>query len=54
MCLTSDVFMDSVNRDISVGLIIRSARNATMRQFVLITPQSMNNVPIGQDIKIHR
>jgi hypothetical protein len=46
--------MDSVNRDVSVGLIISAARNAIMRQFVLITPQSMNNVPIGVDIKVHK
>jgi len=47
--------MDSVNRDVSVGLIIQAARNALMRQFVLITPQSMNNVSLGgKDIKVHK
>lgn len=49
-----DVFMDQVNRDISMRMMIEAARSSTQRQFVLITPQSMNNVQIRDDVKIHK
>lgn len=38
-----DVFMDSVNRDVSMDMIIMAARRAVGRQYILITPQAMNN-----------
>jgi chromosome segregation ATPase len=38
-----DVFMDSVNRDVSMKMIIEAAGRATGRQYILITPQAMNN-----------
>ncbi|KAJ6256574.1 hypothetical protein Dda_8438 [Drechslerella dactyloides] len=34
-----DVFMDAVNRGVSMGLIIKAARNSIGKQFILITPQ---------------
>ena len=46
--------MDNVNRDVSVKMLIQAARRAVSRQFVLITPQSMANVPLGTDVKIHK
>ena len=46
--------MDNVNRDVSVKMLIEAARQAVSRQFVLITPQSMANVPIDSDVKIHK
>ncbi|KIW02792.1 uncharacterized protein PV09_05853 [Verruconis gallopava] len=49
-----DVFMDQVNRDVSMGMMITAARRAVSRQFILITPQSMNNVKLGDDVKIHK
>lgn len=49
-----DVFMDNVNRARSMGLMIQAARRAVGRQFILITPQSMNNVEMGDDVKIHK
>ncbi|MCJ1398655.1 Structural maintenance of chromosomes protein 6 [Xylographa trunciseda] len=49
-----DVFMDSVNRDISMGLLIAAARGAMGRQFIFITPQGMNNADSHTDIKIIR
>ncbi|MCJ1390845.1 Structural maintenance of chromosomes protein 6 [Xylographa bjoerkii] len=49
-----DVFMDSVNRDISMGLLIAAARGAMGRQFIFITPQGMNNADSQTDIKIIR
>ncbi|KAI9654994.1 MAG: Structural maintenance of chromosomes protein 6 [Trizodia sp. TS-e1964] len=47
-----DVFMDNVNRDVSLKMIITAARRSVGRQYVFITPQSMNNVDVGGDVKI--
>ena len=49
-----DVFMDQVNRDVSMKMMIAAARRSASRQFVLITPQSMNNITLGTDVKIHK
>ena len=48
-----DVFMDSVNRDLAMRMMIESARGAIGRQFVLITPQAMGGVDYGPDVRIH-
>ena len=48
-----DVFMDSVNRDISMEMMIRFARASVGKQFILITPQSMSKVDLTDpDIKV--
>lgn len=49
-----DVFMDSVNRDISMDMIITAARRAVGRQYILITPQAMNNKSVKsmQDVTV--
>ncbi|KZF18881.1 DNA repair protein Rad18 [Xylona heveae TC161] len=47
-----DVFMDNVNRDVSMGMMIAAARRSVSRQFILITPQSMSNVNLAADVKI--
>ncbi|MCJ1311024.1 Structural maintenance of chromosomes protein 6 [Agyrium rufum] len=49
-----DVFMDSVNRDISMKLMIAAAQNSVGRQFLLITPQSMNSINSDNNVKIIR
>lgn len=51
-----DVFMDNVNREIAMKLIIGAARRAVGRQYILITPQSMNSKHVGNadDVKIIR
>ncbi|KAF2641623.1 structural maintenance of chromosomes protein 6 [Massarina eburnea CBS 473.64] len=50
-----DVFMDAANRDVSTTMIIKAARRAIGRQYILITPQSMNNSQIFMDdVKIIR
>ncbi|KAI8049825.1 P-loop containing nucleoside triphosphate hydrolase protein [Syncephalis plumigaleata] len=47
-----DVFMDAVNRSISTRMIIESARLAQQTQFILITPQSMDNIQLGPDVRV--
>ncbi|KAI5776837.1 P-loop containing nucleoside triphosphate hydrolase protein [Geopyxis carbonaria] len=37
-----DVYMDSVNRSISVDMMIKTAERSIGRQFIMITPQNMN------------
>ncbi|KAH3959623.1 hypothetical protein HBH98_194150 [Parastagonospora nodorum] len=49
-----DVFMDSVNRERSMKMIIQAARRSIGRQFIFITPQAMNNVDHTSDVKIIR
>ena len=49
-----DVFMDSVNRDISMGMMIKAARRSVGRQYILITPQAMSGVTTAMDVKIHK
>ncbi|KAH7085497.1 dna repair protein-like protein rad18 [Paraphoma chrysanthemicola] len=49
-----DVFMDSVNRERSMKMIIQAARRSIGRQFIFITPQAMNNVDHASDVKIIR
>lgn len=44
--------MDNVNRDIVMSMMIGAARRAVGRQYILITPQAMNNVRSGGDVKI--
>lgn len=48
----SDVFMDSVNRERSMHMIIQAARRSIGRQFIFITPQSMSSVSQTSDVKI--
>ncbi|KAF2869097.1 structural maintenance of chromosomes protein 6, partial [Massariosphaeria phaeospora] len=49
-----DVFMDSVNRDRAMNMIINAARQAIGRQYIIITPQAMDNVDSQDDVRIIR
>jgi hypothetical protein len=49
-----DVFMDNVNREISMKMMIGAARRAIGRQYILITPQAMSSVQSVGDVKIIR
>lgn len=49
-----DVFMDSVNRATSMTMMVDAARRSVGRQFILITPQSMGNVQLGNDVEVHK
>jgi len=46
------VFMDAVNRRISLNSIISYAREDRKNQFVFLTPLNTSNITVGEDIKI--
>lgn len=45
-----DVYMDSVNRKMSIDLLISAARQSQGRQFILITPGSKSEIKLDSDI----
>lgn len=45
-----DVYMDSVNRKMSIDLLISAARQSKGRQFILITPGSKSEIKLDSDI----
>ncbi|KAH8149661.1 uncharacterized protein LAJ45_06292 [Morchella importuna] len=49
-----DVFMDAVNRTISVNMMIKAAERSIGKQFILITPQAMNSTAASNQVKIIR
>ncbi|KAL0575298.1 Structural maintenance of chromosomes protein 6 [Marasmius crinis-equi] len=49
-----DVFMDAVNRRISMKMMIDTANQSDKKQYVLITPQDMTNIHIGPTVRVHR
>ncbi|KAI0317517.1 P-loop containing nucleoside triphosphate hydrolase protein [Amylostereum chailletii] len=49
-----DVFMDAVNRRISMKMMIDTANSSDGKQYVLITPQNMQNIHVGATVRVHR
>ncbi|KAL0960989.1 hypothetical protein HGRIS_005984 [Hohenbuehelia grisea] len=49
-----DVFMDAVNRRISMRMMIDTANSSDKKQYILITPQDMGNIHIGPTVRVHR
>ncbi|PIL22905.1 hypothetical protein GSI_15601 [Ganoderma sinense ZZ0214-1] len=49
-----DVFMDAVNRRISMRMMIDTANASNRKQYILITPQDMNNIHVGNTVRVHR
>ena len=49
-----DVFMDAVNRRISMKMMIDTANSSDKKQYILITPQDMTNVTFGPTVKVLR
>lgn len=47
-----DVFMDAVNRSLSVNLLIDAARRSTGRQFVLISPGTKADIKAAPDVNV--
>ncbi|KAM8846096.1 structural maintenance of chromosomes protein 6 isoform 1-T1 [Synchiropus picturatus] len=49
-----DVYMDMVNRRISVDMMLEVALSQTYRQFIFLTPLSMSFIPESSNIRIIR
>ncbi|XP_069092072.1 structural maintenance of chromosomes protein 6 [Pleurodeles waltl] len=49
-----DVYMDMVNRRISMDMMLKMADSQRFRQFILLTPQSMSSLPTSSLIRILR
>lgn len=49
-----DVFMDMINRRISMDMMIETAAHKTKHQFIFLTPLSMSNLKISRSIQICR
>jgi structural maintenance of chromosomes protein 6 len=49
-----DVFMDAVNRRISMKMMIETANTSDKKQYILITPQDMTNVQLGPTVRVLR
>eukprot|EP01090_Pellita_catalonica_P005578 TRINITY_DN1568_c0_g6_i1.p1 TRINITY_DN1568_c0_g6~~TRINITY_DN1568_c0_g6_i1.p1 ORF type:complete len:357 (-),score=78.01 TRINITY_DN1568_c0_g6_i1:511-1548(-) len=49
-----DVFMDAVNRKISLKLLINAARSQGSRQFIFITPHEISSIGNAADVRVHR
>ncbi|KAK5942661.1 Structural maintenance of chromosomes protein 6 [Knufia obscura] len=47
-----DVFMDAVNRSLSVRMIIEAARESIGRQYILISPGSKSDIPKATDVAV--
>ncbi|KAK2901319.1 hypothetical protein Q8A67_009434 [Cirrhinus molitorella] len=49
-----DVYMDMVNRRISMDMMLKIAASQRYRQFIFLTPQSMSSLPVNKLIQILR
>ncbi|XP_041951260.1 structural maintenance of chromosomes protein 6 isoform X1 [Alosa sapidissima] len=49
-----DVYMDMVNRRISMDMFLKVASSQRYRQFIFLTPQSMSSLPVNSLIRILR
>ncbi|KAL1279878.1 hypothetical protein QQF64_014478 [Cirrhinus molitorella] len=49
-----DVYMDMVNRRISMDMMLKIADGQRYRQFIFLTPQSMSSLPVNKLIRILR
>ncbi|XP_071388371.1 structural maintenance of chromosomes protein 6 [Centroberyx affinis] len=49
-----DVYMDMVNRRISMDMMLKVANSQRYRQFIFLTPQSMSSLPESKLIRILR
>ncbi|KAI6027610.1 P-loop containing nucleoside triphosphate hydrolase protein [Pisolithus microcarpus] len=49
-----DVYMDAVNRRISMRMMIDTANASDKKQYILITPQEMGSTALGPTVRVHR
>lgn len=47
-----DVFMDMVNRRVSMDMMLKVAKTQQYRQFIFLTPQKMSSLPVNRLVKI--
>ncbi|KAJ5930748.1 hypothetical protein N7466_006241 [Penicillium verhagenii] len=47
-----DVYMDHINRKMSIDMLLMAARRSIGRQFILITPGSKNDITIADDVRV--
>ncbi|KZV60246.1 P-loop containing nucleoside triphosphate hydrolase protein [Peniophora sp. CONT] len=49
-----DVYMDDVTRRVACKMIIDAANTSNAEQYVFITPKGMDNIHIGNTVRVHR
>ncbi|KAL2312619.1 Smc5-6 complex SMC subunit Smc6 [Schizosaccharomyces pombe] len=49
-----DVFMDAVNRLVSIKMMVDSAKDSSDKQFIFITPQDMGQIGLDKDVVVFR
>ncbi|KAK4055617.1 Structural maintenance of chromosomes protein 6 [Microbotryomycetes sp. JL201] len=49
-----DVFMDAVNRRIAMKMMVEAAKTAQDVQFIVITPQDMQGLTFGPEVRINK
>ena len=47
-----DVFMDAVNRNTTVKMIVQAARDSVGKQYILISPGSKEDIPVAADVHV--
>ena len=48
------MFIDAVNRRISMKMMIETAKTSDKKQYILITPQDMTDVSLGPTVRVLR
>lgn len=49
-----DVFMDTANREVAMGMLVDAAQEKPFRQHIFLTPQPLQSVKTGADVKVLR
>jgi len=49
-----DVFMDAINRSISIGMLVKSTKHHAERQHIFITPQNYEVILKNKDVRVHK
>uniref|UniRef100_A0A6B2LLV7 RecF/RecN/SMC N-terminal domain-containing protein n=1 Tax=Arcella intermedia TaxID=1963864 RepID=A0A6B2LLV7_9EUKA len=49
-----DVFMDAVNRHVSIDLLVATGLRNLNKQYIFITPHNSASIPAGKYVKVHK
>jgi len=49
-----DVFMDAVNRHVSIDMLLQTGERHRHRQFIFITPHNPSAISVGPYVRIHK